>query len=339
MEFVYTAPQNEIEKLFGGFFHVNASGPIEIGDADKFKRFIERSEVPPRTCVYINSGGGNVEEAIEIGRTIREGWLSTDVGQRILDFFVPAEFIVPRKLLPGKCMSAATLVYLGGRLRFLQDGAKFGVHQFSFKNPSPSDISRSQRLSARIARYISDMGICPSFFELSTEAEGHEMKIVSKGDLERLGIVTGGETKVEWTTHARGGGIYVRGERDNIYGHHKIILTYERSSGLQILAMIEAQGRTEELIKFGVVEIVIGEDERLIDVSNRCERKANGIYVGISAKITMDEAQVLANSKSFGLRVRATKQADMFLGVSPMETSGGEDMLRTIVSLGSHKNF
>lgn len=335
MEFVYTSPQNDLEKLFGGFFHVNAIGPIEVGDAEKFKRFIERSEVPPRTHVYINSRGGNVEEAIEIGKTIRGGWLSTEVGQYILDFFVPAEFIVPRKWLPGKCMSAATLIYLGGRLRFLQDGAEFGVHQFSFKNPSPSDVSRSQRLSARIARYVSEMGICPEFLELSTEVEGHEIKTVSKKELERLGIVTGGETKVEWTTHARGGGIYVRGERDNIYGHHKIILTYERSSGFQVLAMIEAQGRENELATFGVVEIVIGEDERLIDVSDRCERKLNGIYVGISAKITIDEARVLANAESFGLRVRATKQADMFLGVSPMETVGGKDMLRSIVSLGS----
>lgn len=334
MEFVYTSPQSEIETLLGGFFHINAFGPIEIGDSEKFRKFIEKAEVPPRTHVYIDSSGGNVEEAIEIGRIIRGGWLSTEVGKYMLDYLVPAEVIIPRRFVPGKCMSAATLIYLGGRLRFLQDNAKFGVHQFSFKNPSPGNISKSQRLSAKIARYVSDMGISPEFLELSTEAEGHEIKIVSKKELERIGVVTGGETNVEWTTHARGGGVYVRGERDNIYGHHKMILAYEKKSGFHLMAVIEAQGRFDELTNHGVVEIVIGDDERLIDISRKAKRSINGIYVNISTKINKNEADILANSNSFGMRVRATNKSDVFLGISPMKTTGGEDMLRSLVSLG-----
>ncbi len=221
MEFVYTSPQTELEELIGGHFCVNAYGLIEAGDACRFRRFIEASGVPPRTDVYIHSAGGNVEEAIEIGRAIRDGWLGTSVGQYILDADSSFPLLVPRKFLPGECLSAATLIYLGGRLRYLSDNAKFGVHQFSFKNPSPENLSKSQILSAKIARYIADMGINPEFLELSASVESERVELLSKGELERLGVVTGGQTKPKWTIQALGGGIYARGERDSLVTREK----------------------------------------------------------------------------------------------------------------------
>ncbi|WP_349366259.1 MAG: hypothetical protein ABL311_18955 [Nitratireductor rhodophyticola] len=337
MEFVYTSPQTEVEELIGGHFCVNAFGTIETGDANRFKRFIEASRVPPRTTVYIHSTGGNVEEAMEIGRSIRDGWLGTSVGKYILDADPSISPMVPRRMLPGKCLSAATLVYLGGRLRFLDGDARFGVHQFSFKNPSPEILSKSQMLSARIARYIVDMGINPEFLELSASVESERIELVSKGELERLGVVTGGMTNPEWTVQARGGGIYARGERDSLFGHHKVMLIYERNLGFAFIGVIEAQGRERELTSFGLVEIVVNGEDIRIDITSRCERKINGIYVNILVPITEDEARTLAYSESFGVQVRYNREAELFLGISAMNTEGGEEILRSVFASGASK--
>lgn len=337
MKFDYTSPQTELEEQIGGRFCVNAYGPIEAGDADRFKRFIETSKVPPRTDVYIHSTGGDVEEAMDIGRIIRGGWLGTSVGQYILDADPSFRFMVPRKLLPGQCLSAATLVYLGGRLRYLSEDAKFGVHQFSFKNPSPENLSKSQILSAKIARYITEMGVHPEFLELSASVENGRIELVSKAKLERLGVVTGGQTKPDWTIQARGGGIYARGERDSLFGHHKVILFYERNLGFAFIGVIESQGREPELMNFGLVEIVVNGEDIRIDITDRCERKINGIYVNISAPLTEDEARLLASSKSFGVQVRHSREAELFLGISAVDTDGGEDILRSIFASGASK--
>ncbi|SIT58817.1 Putative periplasmic protein (fragment) [Mesorhizobium prunaredense] len=71
-------------------------------------------------------------------------------------------------------MSAATLVFLGGRLRYFESGAKFGVHQFSFRDPSPDNIGRSQILSAKIALYVVEVGISPDFLSAIFEEDENE---------------------------------------------------------------------------------------------------------------------------------------------------------------------
>ncbi|MER8944994.1 hypothetical protein [Mesorhizobium sp. M0185] len=186
MKFEYTNPQSEIEEAFGGFYSINIFGAIEPGDDSMFQGFLRQAGPPPRTSVYINSGGGDVEAAIGIGRLIRDAWFETSIGQYVLDHEKPSEFIKPRKLIPGICASAATLIFLGGRLRYFSDGAKFGVHQFSFQDPSPAHIGKSQILSAKIAKYIADMGISQKFLELSSSVINSDIRLLSEDELHSM---------------------------------------------------------------------------------------------------------------------------------------------------------
>ncbi|WP_309140455.1 hypothetical protein [Ensifer sp. ENS10] len=330
MQFEYTPPQTSIEQALGGFRCINAFGPIQAGDDERFLEFLSRTQVPPRTSVYIDSPGGDVEAAMTIGRTIRDHWFSTHIGQYVLDHNADGEFIKKRLLLSGQCMSAATLVFLGGRLRYLADDAKFGVHQFSFRNPTPDHVVRSQILSAKIARYVSDMGVSSEFLELSSATLSNAIDIVPEETLLDLRVVTGGQTPVEWSIQAIDNVLYVRGERDNLYGHHKMLLGFAKPAGFFIHAVIESQGREKELTEFPLVELVIGETEHtIIDLSARCARAVEGIYTNISSDLTKQEAEQVACSDAFGIRVRGGPDAELFLGVGTMSTEGGATKLRS----------
>ena len=340
MNFEYTPPQTQLEELLGGHRCVNIFGPIEPGDDERFVSFLNQSEIPPRTDVYIHSSGGDVEAALNIGRIIREGWLSTHVGQYVLDQSGPSdpltEHLKPRRFVVGSCMSSATLIFLGGRLRYLADGSKFGVHQFSFKNPSGDNVARSQILSSKIARFVSDMGIDTRFLEISSSTESIGIRLISYSDLSDLNIVTGGETDVIWSIIARNKIIYVRGERDSVYGHQKIIIGFAKGAGFFIHAVIESQGREEELLAMPFVEVVVGMSEkRSIDVSSLSERDIHGIYTNVVAPISNADAMEICNSDGFGLRLRWTLEAPVFLGVAPMSTATGGDILRSFVHVHS----
>ena len=52
-------------------------GTITKGSANKFKEVLEYSEGP---SVYLNSPGGDLQEALEIGRLIRKAGKQTDIG-------------------------------------------------------------------------------------------------------------------------------------------------------------------------------------------------------------------------------------------------------------------
>ncbi len=318
-----------MEKLFGGFFCINAIGKIEAGDDAKFREFLIRTTPPPRLTVYIDSIGGDVEAAIGIGRLIRDHWFSTSIGPYTLDHEQESFAILPRKHAVGTCASAATLVYLGGRLRYFPKDSVFGVHQFSFKDPSPNDVGRSQALSARIASYVHDMGISAGFLELSSATASTEIDKVGEEQLRQLGVITDGQTEAEWTVQARNHIMYVRGERDSLFGHHKVMLCYARGTGFLFWAVIESQGREDELTSFGLVEIVVNGEEIRIDISDRCARQIEGIYTNILSPITEDEARAIAFSESFGVQVRFSCEAEIFLGIAAMSTESGKEQLHT----------
>lgn len=302
MQFHFAEPQTQIEELAGGNFYIHAVGRINPADDIAFEDFLKATNAPPRCTVYIDSIGGDVEAAIGIGRLIRGAWLSTDVGRYEFSGGGKAEpYIRSRKKLGGRCLIAATLMYLGGRLRYLDDEARFGVHQFKFQASGEPDaaevqVAKAQNLSARISAYVVEMGISSEFLVLSASVPGSEMLYVSRSDLERIGVVTGGQTKVTWTLEANSGLSYVKGDRDSLFGHHKVMLGYRRGHGFLFWAVIETQGRSRELLNFPVVEIVINGEDMRIDVGARCERFENGVYTNFFARVSEEEARAMAHS-------------------------------------------
>ncbi len=341
MQFHYTPPQTELEEMFGGYFCINAIGKIQSGDDQSFQLFLRSANPPPRCVVYIDSSGGDVDAAIGIGRLIRSSWFATDVGQYQLDFQRPNEVpLLHRRKLPGHCLSAATLMFLGGRLRYFDDKSEFGVHQFDFPQAQGKEVPRnylahSQTLSAKMFEYVADMGISPQFLLLSAATPSDQMRSLPREELEKIGVVTGGQSEVKWSIEAQNGLSYVKGERDSFYGHHKVMLGFNSEIGFVFWAVIETQNRAKELLGFPLVEVVLNGESKRLDISSRVERKEEGIYTNVLARISDDEAKQIAFSDSFGVQIRFSSDASMFLGIAAMDTKEGREKLRTFFS--NHK--
>jgi len=235
-------------------------------------------------------------------------------------------------------MSAATLIYLGGRLRYFSAEATFGVHQFSFRNPSPLNVARSQVLSAKIATFVAEMKVMPAFLEISSATTSDAISTLSEDQLATLGVVAGGLTEAEWSVQAKNHILYVRGERDSLFGHHKVMLCYVKGVGFLFWAVIEALGRERELTEFGLIEIVVNGEDNRIDISDRCDRVVYGIYVNVISRLTEDEARVIAFSDSFGVQIRFSSEAHVFFGISALSTEGGRDQLQTFFNTLSSEN-
>ncbi|MGJ8624340.1 MAG: hypothetical protein ACSHW1_16420 [Yoonia sp.] len=249
------------------------------------------------------------------------------MGSYVLELPDPSKPFVARKRIDGRCMSAATMIFLGGRLRFFSEGSRFGVHRFSFKDPLPEHVGKSQELSAKIASFVSDMGVSPEFLELSSATDAKEINLISEQRLKELRVVTGGQTDVDWTVQARGGMMYVRGERDSIYGRHKVMLGFAKDAGFFFWAVIEAQNRFEELTGFGVVEITLNGEDIKIDISDECNRFQVGTDVHVFARISSDQAQIISESENFGVQIKMVREAPTFLGIGAMDTVGGVEQL------------
>lgn len=122
------------------------NGPIQPGDAGRFEAYLESLESAP-DAVALNSPGGIVDEALDLGRLVRSRGLDT-------------------LILPGTaCLSSCPYVLAGGVERRVSGAGAVGLHQHYYETPgyipvffAVEDIQRSQ---GETMGYLVEMGIDP----------------------------------------------------------------------------------------------------------------------------------------------------------------------------------
>lgn len=125
---------------------ITLSGEINAGDFDGFLDLTRDKNVVP---IYLNSGGGLVTEAIEIGNYIRWKGYETRLAEN------------------SKCASACVLIFAGGAIRSASPSSRIGLHMTS----SIFNDEATERVTALIKH--EGTGAVPyiiSFFEESSAA-------------------------------------------------------------------------------------------------------------------------------------------------------------------------
>lgn len=144
-------------------------------------RLLAKSKDAKDETLFLNSSGGDLAAAIELGDTIRALNMSTDVGKTIPDGS-GAE-----RTINGKCVSACAIAFLGGVSR--SAGEKdIGIRQlFSASAPSIPitkkvtvlDISAQQKLYGRLIDYVIRMGVDPRLVSIAAETPFNQVHFFS----------------------------------------------------------------------------------------------------------------------------------------------------------------
>src|SRR3954454_7375075 len=165
-------------ELVGGG-RLMATGTITPGISETFAAEVAKRGDYIKTVV-LNSPGGSVNDALVMGRLIRDKKFATEVE-------------------PGKyCASSCPLVFAGGVERRAGDKAAIGVHQVaavSSSNAVPRDeMDVAQRISARCQRYLGEMGINLQVWVHAMETPHDRLFVFKPEELKSLNLVTAGAT-------------------------------------------------------------------------------------------------------------------------------------------------
>ncbi len=121
-------------------------GAIEGGDAVRIAKQIDELDPAPAR-VILNSPGGSVRDALDLGRHIREAGLNTSLRDGDI------------------CYSACPYLLAAGVTRDIPDTASVGVHQHYFGEstllPAFVAVEDIQRGQGEVMTYLDDMGIDP----------------------------------------------------------------------------------------------------------------------------------------------------------------------------------
>ena len=149
------------------------AGLIEPGAANRFKIILDA--VPSVENVSLMSQGGRLNEASEIYQAVKNRGLDTYV-----DRF---------------CMSACTMVFLGGRERSATPQAKVGFHQPYF---TADKSLPNAAIVASMRRFYDEANVRPSFTDKSMKTPSSDMWYPSFDELLAANVVTkrvlGGQT-------------------------------------------------------------------------------------------------------------------------------------------------
>lgn len=153
-----------VDKPSGELPVIKVDGEINFSDV---KRFQEIALTLPDALVALKSPGGHLEAGIEVGRTVRLKGFSTAVSE-------------------GECSSACSLIWLAGKKRTLGKSAAVGVHSASaIENGKVVPDSAGNAL---VGAYLGSLGVSDEVVEFFTSAPPEEMKWLSLGVAQQLGL-------------------------------------------------------------------------------------------------------------------------------------------------------
>lgn len=162
-------------------------GTIMPGAADQLAAELsQRGEYVVR--ISLNSPGGIVSEALQMGDMIREAGLETHVATGSL------------------CASSCPLVLAGGTMRSADPGAVIGVHQI-YTSPTLPDVtgpgilgditrnaaqalSDAQVITAQIGRYLDRMDINPILWFHALETPPDKLYYLTPDEMVDIGLIT-----------------------------------------------------------------------------------------------------------------------------------------------------
>lgn len=148
-------------------------GQIVQGDYDRFVAALKRQSRYVPFAVNIVSLGGNVQEAIRIGRLIRALSLATNAPNRA-DYAPEARAMVCNEAAaidassPCTCVSACFLIWAGGVVR---SGNDIHIHRIAFDKSFYGSLSPAQAQNKyqeglnEVHAYLRDMEIPDSIYE------------------------------------------------------------------------------------------------------------------------------------------------------------------------------
>ena len=153
---------------------LSAVGTIKPGTSHAFAQEIAKRGSYVKTVV-LESPGGSVEDALAMGRLIREKRLNTEVAAG------------------HYCASSCPLVFAGGLERRAHAGSAIGVHQVAAIGDQVSGtigMEQAQHVSARCQTYLREMDVDLQVWVHAMETPHNRLYYFKPDELRRLNLVT-----------------------------------------------------------------------------------------------------------------------------------------------------
>lgn len=320
-------PPDLVTLLKGGWaWDIFASGDVDLQAGENLERLLAEQHIPDGSALHIHSPGGSLIGGLNLGRVIRAHGLITHVGRK-----GPRNNNI-QNTLDGHCMSAAALAFLGGEFRFVSEKSRYGVHRFTLNDTSARAADDAQILAASVVEYIRSMEVDVELFSIAADCPSNDILDLPPETMKRLNVVNNGIKFVKWSIESHDDMLYLKGERDTIYGIQKFLLVFP-SKGNIFFYIIFGGGRSTELILSMEVDQLSIDDQifslRELRVSlDDHDGRINAMY-----QMTPEIMTKLRTAKTIGYHLQHSTDAAMFVGFDALPFQDGAAKLPGLIDV------
>ncbi|MBR1251470.1 hypothetical protein JQ609_31705 [Bradyrhizobium sp. AUGA SZCCT0169] len=153
---------------------IQISGRFTTGDADAFISEVKQATAAGKYIenVQLDSAGGKLLEGVKLAGAIREGKISTTVGQGAV------------------CASACFLAFAAGDPKFVDHSAQIGVHKASHEGGRETVLSGVATVS--MAHFAKELGVPSAIITRMMMTPPTKIVWLSSGDLQSMGVKMAG---------------------------------------------------------------------------------------------------------------------------------------------------
>jgi hypothetical protein len=207
---------------------IAADGQFDEGSAARFRAFLARTKVARDVPIFFNSNGGLQEEAMAIGRIMRERRMRAGIAVTRPDIckqrpddqtFCDTAKKSGRPLtaewtsFDANCNSACGMALIGAADRWIPPGTAIGIHAPAYYcflrsgrivgQKGDSKLAAqcrrfSEQGAAQLAAYARDMGIAPGFVDAMRKVPHDEVRYLTREELVAFGIDNGEVAETPW---------------------------------------------------------------------------------------------------------------------------------------------
>jgi hypothetical protein len=186
---------------------IAGEGEFDEGAAQRFREFL--AALPKRDLpIFFNSDGGLVQQAVQIGLMLRENRMTAGVARTVPEgcrLGIPLDDAC-RRLLQSKrehkarmyfggarCGSACVYATVGASTRHVDPAATLCIH-----SGLGGEVEKVENF---LRRYAVSMGVDPALVDASARIPSRTFRGLSRGEMERFGIETGGVYETPWLAY------------------------------------------------------------------------------------------------------------------------------------------
>jgi hypothetical protein len=177
------------------------------------------------------------------------------------------------------------------------------------------------------------MDVDPELFSLMTEAGANDIVVISQNDLIRLNVINNGEKQTHWSVESANGMMYIKGERETVYGINKFLLVCNAGSSIILHAIFDPQGRGDEVIKMKAMSLLVNGDS--VPVEDRLIDGPVLVHGWINVEFSLNDRLLgaIQNANTVGVAFQYAHDAPVFLGFDGLHFADGSKKLPAFLSV------